>query len=155
MNNTTNAFFTRRRRPGHGHGHTQRRNARHRPRPLPLLEAIDGLSQALADLRTSLGIAQSSRTDRLAWPQQQPQQAIAMPWLSDSQAPETPQTSTEQDPDWSDDLWSCPWDELSVRELWMLLRCYPIDRRSLPVPIENLRRSELIEALSQLQEITT
>jgi hypothetical protein len=37
----------------------------------------------------------------------------------------------------------------------MLLRCYPIDRRSLPVPIENLRRSELIEALSQLQEITT
>jgi hypothetical protein len=99
MNNTTNAFFTRRRRPGHGHGHTQRRNARHRPRPLPLLEAIDGLSQALADLRTSLGIAQSSRTDRLAWPQQQPQQAIAMPWLSDSQAPETPQTSTEQDPD--------------------------------------------------------
>ena len=32
--------------------------------------------------------------------------------------------------------------------------CDPIDRRRLPAPIELLRRSELIEALSELQEIT-
>lgn len=39
-----------------------------------------------------------------------------------------------------------PWDRLSVVEL----RAYPIDRTSLPAPIENLRRAELIEALRQL-----
>jgi len=49
----------------------------------------------------------------------------------------------------------CPcsglWDELSVVELRSLLRSYPIDRTSLPAPIELLRRSELIEALNQIQ----
>ena len=43
------------------------------------------------------------------------------------------------------------WDELSVVELRALLRSYPIDRTSLPAPIELLRRGELIEALSQIQ----
>jgi hypothetical protein len=43
------------------------------------------------------------------------------------------------------------WDELSVVELRSLLRSYPIDRTSLPAPIELLRRSELIEALNQIQ----
>jgi hypothetical protein len=43
-----------------------------------------------------------------------------------------------------------PWDQLSVVELRALLRDYPIDRTSLPAPIENLRRTELVEALRQL-----
>jgi hypothetical protein len=43
-----------------------------------------------------------------------------------------------------------PWDRLSVVELRALLRDYPIDRSSLPAPIENLRRTELIEALRQI-----
>ena len=42
-----------------------------------------------------------------------------------------------------------PWDQLSVVELRALLRDYPIDRTSLPAPIENMRRAELIEALRQ------
>jgi hypothetical protein len=43
-----------------------------------------------------------------------------------------------------------PWEQLSVVELRALLRDYPIDRTSLPAPIENLRRAELIEALRQI-----
>jgi hypothetical protein len=43
-----------------------------------------------------------------------------------------------------------PWDRLSVVELRALLRDYPIDRSSLPAPIENLRRAELVEALRQI-----
>lgn len=49
------------------------------------------------------------------------------------------------------ELWNTPWQELSVRELRSLLRDLPIDRSSLPAPIENLRRDELLEALDQLQ----
>ena len=37
-----------------------------------------------------------------------------------------------------------------VVELRALLRDYPIDRTSLPAPIENLRRAELVEALRQI-----
>ncbi len=43
-----------------------------------------------------------------------------------------------------------PWDHLSVVELRALLRDYPIDRTSLPAPIEHLRRAELVEALRQI-----
>jgi hypothetical protein len=46
-----------------------------------------------------------------------------------------------------------PWDDLSVVELRALLRDYPIDRTSLPAPIENLRRAELVEALRQMQAL--
>jgi hypothetical protein len=45
------------------------------------------------------------------------------------------------------------WDELSVKKLRSFLRSYPIDRSSLPAPIELLRRSELIEALNQIQAL--
>jgi hypothetical protein len=38
-----------------------------------------------------------------------------------------------------------------VAELRALLRDYPIDRTSLPAPIENLRRAELVEALRQVE----
>jgi hypothetical protein len=51
------------------------------------------------------------------------------------------------------DLWDTPWESLSVRELRALLRDLPIDRSTLPAPIELLRRNELIEALNQLQSL--
>lgn len=155
---TTNTAFACCRRPSHAQGHSQRRSIRHTPRPLPLLEAIEGLNQALNALRSSLGAsngsAQALQNNGHSWPQQQPPQAIAMPWLDDSQVAPTPEPSDERESDWADDLWTCPWDELSVVELRSLLRCYPIDRHRLPAPIENLRRSELIEALSEQQDVT-
>jgi hypothetical protein len=43
------------------------------------------------------------------------------------------------------------WADWSVVELRGLLRSLPVDRRSLPAPIEKLRRQELLEALRQLQ----
>jgi hypothetical protein len=46
-----------------------------------------------------------------------------------------------------------PWDDLSVVELRALLREFPIDRTSLPAPIENLRRAELVEALRQVEAL--
>jgi hypothetical protein len=140
---------------------------RHAPRPLPLLEAIEGLSQALnvlqASLGSSYGASQAFQSGGHPWPQRQSEpQAIAMPWLSDAQVDQgshlsqalDPESREPQESDWESDPWTCPWDELSVVELRSLLRCYPIDRRRLPAPIENLRRSELIEALSELQEVT-
>lgn len=161
MNSTTsatNGSFACCRRPSHGPGHSQSRSIRHTPRPLTLLEAIEGLSQALNALRSSLGAsngsAQALQNNGHVWPQRQPQQAIAMPWLDDAKAAAAPEASDELEPDWADDPWTCPWDELSVVELRSLLRCYPIDRRRLPAPIENLRRSELIEALSEQQDVT-
>lgn len=169
MNTTTannvpfNASFCCRRRPSHGQHplqrQSQRRTSRHTPRPVPLLEAIEGLNKALTALQASLGssngITQAGHNGGHAWPQRQAaQQAIAMPWLDDAKTPQAPEPTVEQEADWADDLWSCPWDELSVVELRSLLRCYPIDRRRLPTPIELLRRSELIEALSELQELT-
>jgi hypothetical protein len=51
------------------------------------------------------------------------------------------------------DLWDTPWESLSVCELRTLLRDLPIDRSTLPAPIELLRRNELIEALNQLQSL--
>ena len=51
-------------------------------------------------------------------------------------APESPQAS---------------WQALPVRRLRALLRRYPIDRSSLPAPIETMRRAELLEALRQVQ----
>jgi hypothetical protein len=58
------------------------------------------------------------------------------------------------DDPWGRDSWDTPWDELSVVELRSLLRCYPIDRTTLPAPIERLRRHELLTALHQLQPPT-
>jgi hypothetical protein len=40
-----------------------------------------------------------------------------------------------------------------VRALRAQLREAPIDRRSLPAPIENLRRAELLEALRQVEAL--
>jgi hypothetical protein len=49
--------------------------------------------------------------------------------------------------------WDAPWHDLSVRELRALVRDLPIDRSSLPAPIELMRRNELLEALNQVQEL--
>lgn len=46
-----------------------------------------------------------------------------------------------------------PWEQLPVRALRAQLREAPIDRTSLPAPIENLRRAELLEALRQVQAL--
>jgi hypothetical protein len=50
--------------------------------------------------------------------------------------------------------WDAPWHDLSVRELQALVRDLPIDRSSLPAPIELMRRSELLEALNQVQDLS-
>jgi len=55
--------------------------------------------------------------------------------------------------DFAADHETTPWDDLSVVELRSLLRCYPIDRRHLPAPIEVMRRHELITALNALQPL--
>ena len=66
--------------------------------------------------------------------------------LSSATPAATPSTPAPQAP-------AGPWDERSVEELRAELRSYPIDRTSLPAPIELLRRSELIEALQQIQAL--
>jgi hypothetical protein len=45
------------------------------------------------------------------------------------------------------------WQELPVHRLRALLRSYPLDRRTLPAPIECLRRAELLEALRQVERL--
>jgi hypothetical protein len=61
---------------------------------------------------------------------------------------EVPFCADDTDPT---DSWDWPWDQMSVVELRALLRCYPIDRTTLPAPIELLRRDELLAALHELQ----
>ena len=45
------------------------------------------------------------------------------------------------------------WQELPVHRLRALLRSYPLDRSTLPAPIECLRRAELLEALRQVERL--
>ena len=156
-------------------GRVLRPPSRHRPQTLPLppaqspnqrppslLEAIDGLSLAVNQLLASLGPSALETAPAHVPANATPQPptarpAIACPWYDELTPAPVPAVSAEriqmQDLEQDDDFWSCPWDELSVQELRSLLRDYPIDRSSLPAPIELLRRSELLEALSQLQEI--
>jgi hypothetical protein len=95
-----------------------------------LLQAITGLTQLVSQLATQFPTASA------------PAQ-VAEPWMEEREVPAaSPQCSANLSP---------LWDELSVEGLRSLLRRFPIDRRSLPAPIEHLRRSELIEALNQVQ----
>jgi len=99
-----------------------------------LLQAVTGLSQLVSQLAAQVGNGRPAIGD-------------AEPWMEQL----TPATAK---PRWNSS--SSPlWDELSVVELRSLLRSYPIDRTSLPAPIELLRRSELIEALNQIQAMNT
>ena len=95
-----------------------------------LLQAVTGLSQLVSQLAAQMGRVSSAAGN-------------AEPWM-EQLAPATanPRCASPSSP---------LWDELSVVELRSLLRSYPIDRTSLPAPIELLRRSELIEALNQIQ----
>ena len=95
-----------------------------------LLQAVTGLSQLVSQLAAQMGNGRTAIGD-------------AEPWMEQL----APATSKPRCTSSSSSLW----DELSVVELRSLLRSYPIDRTSLPAPIELLRRSELIEALNQIQ----
>ena len=99
-----------------------------------LLQAVTGLSQLVSQLAAQVGSGRPAIGD-------------AEPWM-EQLAPATskPRCTSSSSP---------LWDELSVVELRSLLRSYPIDRTSLPAPIELLRRSELIEALNQIQAMNT
>ena len=96
-----------------------------------LLMAITGLTQLVSQLATQFAGNTNSQA--------------AEPWMEERPSPATQPTSVPN--------LSTLWDELSVVELRSLLRSYPIDRSSLPAPIELLRRSELIEALNQIQAL--
>jgi hypothetical protein len=95
-----------------------------------LLQAVTGLSQLVSQLAAQVGNGGTAIGD-------------AEPWIEQL----TPATAKPRCTS------SSLWDELSVVELRSLLRSYPIDRTSLPAPIELLRRSELIEALNQIQAL--
>ena len=97
-----------------------------------LLQAVTGLSQLVSQLAAQVGSVRPAIGD-------------AEPWMEQL----TPTTAKPRCTSSSSPLW----DELSVVELRSLLRSYPIDRTSLPAPIELLRRSELIEALNQIQAL--
>jgi hypothetical protein len=96
------------------------------------LQAVTGLSQLVSQLAAQVGSVRPAIGD-------------AEPWMEQL----TPTTAKPRCTSSSSPLW----DELSVVELRSLLRSYPIDRTSLPAPIELLRRSELIEALNQIQAL--
>ena len=94
-----------------------------------LLQAITGLTQLVSQLATQFPT--------------KPSAADAEPWMEErAVVPATHRCSNDLSP---------ILDELSVGQLRSMLRNYPIDRRSLPAPIERLRRSELVEALNQIQ----
>ncbi len=97
-----------------------------------LLQAITGLTQLVSQLSQQFPITQ-------------PTAPAAEPWMEERK-------STAPQPRCTANL-NTLWEELSVVELRSLLRSYPIDRSSLPAPIELLRRSELIEALNQIQAL--
>jgi hypothetical protein len=94
-----------------------------------LLQAITGLTQLVSQLATQFPAA--------------PATADAEPWMDErAVVPATHRCSNDLSP---------ILDELSVGQLRSMLRNYAIDRSSLPAPIERLRRSELVEALNQIQ----
>jgi len=99
-----------------------------------LLQAVTGLSQLVGQLAAQVGNGRPAIGD-------------AEPWMEQL----SPATAKSRCASSSSPLW----DELSVVELRSLLRSYPIDRTSLPAPIELLRRSELIEALNQIQALNS
>ncbi len=96
-----------------------------------LLQAITGLTQLVSQLATQFPLMNTATQ-------------AAEPWMEEAPTKPAPCCPVNLSP---------LWDELSVVELRSLLRSYPIDRTSLPAAIERLRRSELIEALNQIQAL--
>ena len=108
-----------------------------------LLSAVGGLAELMAQLTSQMNTASGTGPTPEAWCQTLPPRPASGRDHSPG-AGVSPSTGRQLDP---------AWDELSVVELRALLRSYPIDRTSLPAPIELLRRGELLEALSQLQAL--
>ena len=94
-----------------------------------LVEAIDGLAAAVSQLAERLGPSQPPSPPP---PGGRGRHLRVVPPAGEAES---------------------PWEDLSVVELRALLRDYPIDRTSLPAPIENMRRAELVEALRQVQAL--
>jgi hypothetical protein len=108
-----------------------------------LLSAIGGLAELMAQLTAQLNTGCGAGLTPEAWCQPVSPQPASSPGHTPGAGVGT-SAGRQLDP---------TWDELSVVELRALLRSYPIDRTSLPAPIELLRRGELLEALSQLQAL--
>jgi hypothetical protein len=116
----------------HGHGKQPHGGAPEPPASGSLVAAIDGLTQAVALLAERLGPSEPT-----------PPVPPSPPHGDRGRHLRLVEPAPEGDGE-------SPWDQLSVVELRALLRDYPIDRTSLPAPIENLRRAELVEALRQI-----
>jgi hypothetical protein len=97
-----------------------------------LLEAITGLTKLVGQLAAQFPT--------------QPAITAAEPWMEEREGTATQSVTPACTPNLT-----TLWDELSVHQLRNVLRDFPIDRSSLPAPIEYLRRSEVIEALNQIQ----
>ena len=118
-----------------------------------LVAAIEELTSAMRQIAAALGATPPPAATRPAAPWPTPATgpmgvANGQPrrGLSPEQEARIVAEATE--------LWDTPWHELSVRELRSLVRDLPIDRSSLPAPIELLRRDELLEALHQVQDLS-
>jgi hypothetical protein len=139
----------------------------------PLLQVLSGLTQQLGQLQALLigdappapysaphrppcrRVGADSYSAPDAWLQDfSEEEGADDAWPDSAWAEESSADDAWADDPWGRDSWDTPWDELSVVELRSLLRCYPIDRTTLPAPIERLRRHELLTALHQLQPPT-
>lgn len=109
-----------------------------------LLQTMHGMAELITALT---GLLQGQ-----AIPAPAAAQRAAEPWRERMQPAPEPSASEDQAMGRcrSDRLW----DELSVVELRSLLRSVPIDRSSLPAPIELLRRRELVQALNQFEQLS-
>lgn len=109
-----------------------------------LLQTMHGMAELITALT---GLLQGQ-----AIPAPAAAQRAAEPWRERMQPAPEPSASEDQVMGQcrSDRLW----DELSVVELRSLLRSVPIDRSSLPAPIELLRRRELVQALNQFEQLS-
>lgn len=109
-----------------------------------LLQTMHGMAELITALT---GLLQGQ-----AIPAPAAAQRAAEPWRERMQPAPEPSASEDQAMGRcrSDRLW----DELSVLELRSLLRSVPIDRSSLPAPIELLRRRELVQALNQFEQLS-
>lgn len=110
-----------------------------------LLQTMHGMAELITALT---GLLQGQ-----AIPAPAAAQRAAEPWRERMQPAPEPSTSEE-----GQVMGQCRsdrlWDELSVLELRSLLRSVPIDRSSLPAPIELLRRRELVQALNQFEQLS-
>ncbi len=109
-----------------------------------LLQTMHGMAELITALT---GLLQGQ-----AIPAPAAAQRAAEPWRERMQPAPEPSASEDQA------MGQCRshrlWDELSVLELRSLLRSVPIDRSSLPAPIELLRRRELVQALNQFEQLS-